>query len=57
MAPRFKQVVEEETGREIVALMSGSHQHPDPVCEAFVPGPTDLLDEVTGDRPGDVVEG
>jgi uncharacterized protein YbcI len=57
MVSRFKQVVEEETGRKVAAMMSGSHQHPDLICETFVLAPTDLLDEDTGDGLGDVAEG
>jgi uncharacterized protein YbcI len=47
MVPRFKEVVEEETGRKVAALMSGSHQQPDLICETFVLAPTELLDEDT----------
>ena len=36
MVDRFKAVIEEETRREVVAFMSGSHQHPDLLCEVFV---------------------
>jgi uncharacterized protein YbcI len=36
MSERFKQVVEEETGRKVAALMSNSHQDPDLICEVFV---------------------
>ena len=57
MIRRFKQVVEDETGRKVAALMSGSHQHPDLIWEMFVLAPTDLLEMDTGDQPGHVVEG
>jgi uncharacterized protein YbcI len=43
MFDRFKQVIEEETGRKVVAFMSGSHQHPDLLGEMFVLESTDLL--------------
>ena len=36
MRDPFKQVVEEETGRKVVAFMSTSHQHPDLLGEMFV---------------------
>ena len=36
MGERFKQVIEEETGRTVAAMISGSHQHPDLVAEMFV---------------------
>ena len=36
MEDRFKQVIQEETGREVIAMMSGSHQHPDLIAEMFV---------------------
>jgi len=36
MREPFKQVIEEETGREVIAFMSGSHQHPDLLGEIFV---------------------
>jgi uncharacterized protein YbcI len=45
MVTRFKQVVEEETGRKVVAMMSGSHQHPDLLGEVFVLESTDILVE------------
>jgi uncharacterized protein YbcI len=43
MMGRFKEVVAEETGRKVVAMMSGSHQHPDLLGEVFVLEDTDLL--------------
>ena len=43
MMDRFKEVVAEETGRKVVAMMSGSHQHPDLLGEVFVLEDTDLL--------------
>jgi uncharacterized protein YbcI len=45
MVDRFKVVVEEETGRKVVAMMSGSHQHPDLLGEVFVLESTDILVE------------
>jgi uncharacterized protein YbcI len=45
MVDRFKQVVEEETGRKVIAMMSGSHQHPDLLGEMFVLESSDILDE------------
>ena len=57
MVRRFKQVVEEETGRKVAALMSGSHQQPDLICETFILAPTDLLETDTADQPRHVVEG
>jgi uncharacterized protein YbcI len=50
MLGRFKEVVEEEAGRKVVAMMSGSHQHPDLLGEMFVLEPTDILvDEAAPD--------
>ena len=43
MVDRFKEVVEEETGRKVTAMMSNSHQHPDLVCDIFVLEPNDVL--------------
>jgi uncharacterized protein YbcI len=43
MIDRFKDVVEEETGRKVVAMMSGSHQHPDLLGEMFVLESTDIF--------------
>ena len=48
MEKRFIDVVAEETGREVVAFMSTSHQHPDLVAELFLLAPTDMAD----DHPG-----
>lgn len=42
MRHRFTEIVEAETGREVVAFMSGSHQHPDFLSELFVLAPTDF---------------
>jgi uncharacterized protein YbcI len=43
MLERFSAVIEEETGRKVVAMMSGSHQHPDLLAEVFVLESSDLL--------------
>jgi uncharacterized protein YbcI len=39
MRPRFEQVVEQATGRKVIAFMSGNQQDPDMVCEVFVLAP------------------
>ena len=44
MRDRFKAVVSEATGREVIGFMSGNQQDPDMICEVFVLMPTDLLD-------------
>jgi hypothetical protein len=33
------------TGRQVIAFMSGNQQHPDLMCEVFILGPTDLVDD------------
>ena len=43
MVHRFSEVIEQETGRKVVAMMSGTHQHPDLLSEVFVLESTDLL--------------
>ena len=45
MRPRFTEVVEEATGRQVVGFMSGNQQDPDMICELFVLAPTDLLED------------
>ena len=50
MLDRFTDVIEHETGRKVVAMMSGSHQHPDLLCEVFVLETTDLLADDEPDR-------
>ncbi len=45
MRERFAKVVEEATGRAVIGFMSGNQQEPDLMCEVFLLGPTDLLDE------------
>ena len=47
MQERFKDVIREELGREVVAFMSGSHQNPDLIAELFVMAPEEgeLLDD------------
>lgn len=54
MREPFKQVVEEETGREVVAFMSTSHQHPDLLGELFVLESADVLGDELGDDRGPV---
>ncbi len=54
MRARFEQVIEHATGRPVIGFMSGNQQHPDMMCEVFVLGPTDLVDErelLGGDPP------
>ena len=43
MRQRFNDVVEQATGRSVIAFMSGNQQHPDMMCEVFVLAPTDLV--------------
>ena len=38
-------VVETATGRPVIGFMSGNQQHPDLMCECFILGPSDLIDE------------
>jgi len=45
MRKRFAGVIEAATGRTVVGFMSGNQQHPDMMCEVFILGPTDLVDE------------
>ena len=45
MRERFEEVIEHATGRPVIGFMSGNQQHPDMMCEVFVLGPTDLVDE------------
>src|SRR3712207_475222 len=39
MQDRFKKVIEEELGREVIGFMSGSQQDPDLIAEMFVLAP------------------
>ena len=45
MRDRFTSVVEQATGRPVIGFMSGNQQHPDLMCEVFILGPTDLIDD------------
>jgi uncharacterized protein YbcI len=45
MRERFTGVIEDATGRQVIGFMSGNQQHPDLMCEVFILGPTDLVDE------------
>ena len=45
MRDRFTVVIEQATGRAVIGFMSGNQQHPDLMCEVFILGPTDLLEE------------
>jgi uncharacterized protein YbcI len=45
MRERFDDVIERATGRPVIGFMSGNQQKPDMMCEVFILGPTDLVDE------------
>ena len=45
MRERFTGVIEEATGRPVIGFMSGNQQQPDLMCEVFVLGPSDLVEE------------
>ena len=45
MRQRFEDVIERATGRRVIGFMSGNQQDPDIMCEVFILGPTDLVDD------------
>ena len=45
MRERFEAVIEHATGRRVIGFMSGNEQHPDMMCEVFILGPSDLVEE------------
>jgi uncharacterized protein YbcI len=45
MRDRFTGVIAHATGRPVIGFMSGNQQHPDMMCEVFILGPSDLVDE------------
>ena len=45
MHERYEQIIYEETGRKVIAFMSGNHQDPDLLGEMFVLAPTDMTAE------------
>ncbi len=45
MRERFEAVIEHATGRPVIGFMSGNQQEPDLMCEVFILGPTDLVDD------------
>jgi len=45
MRDRFTEVISAATGRPVIGFMSGNQQEPDLMCEVFVLGPTDLVDD------------
>ncbi len=45
MRERFTEVITGATGRVVIGFMSGHQQEPDLMCEVFVLGPTDLVDD------------
>jgi uncharacterized protein YbcI len=45
MRDRFTSVIEAATGRPVIGFMSGNQQEPDMMCELFILGPSDLVDE------------
>ena len=55
MREPFTKVIEEETGRKVVAFMSTSHQHPDMLGELFVLEAAEVLtdDPADEERPAE----
>jgi len=53
MRDRFADVIEDATGRPVIGFMSGNQQHPDLMCEVFILGPSDLVEEheIPGNGP------
>ncbi len=45
MRARFTGVIQDATGRPVIGFMSGNQQSPDLMCEVFILGPTDLVDD------------
>ena len=45
MRDRFTGVIEDAIGRPVIGFMSGNQQHPDMMCEVFILGPSDLVDD------------
>ena len=45
MRDRFTDVITSATGRPVIGFMSGNQQDPDLMCEVFILGPTDLVDD------------
>ena len=45
MRSRFYEVIEHATERRVIGFMSGNQQEPDMMCEVFILGPTDLVDD------------
>jgi uncharacterized protein YbcI len=52
MRKRFSDVIEDATGRRVIGFMSGNQQHPDLMCEVFILGPSDLVEEHELQAPG-----
>src|SRR3712207_2336779 len=53
MIDRFSEVIQDETGRSVVAFMSGSHQDPDILCEVFILDTSDLVTDAVDDTTAD----
>jgi len=51
MEDEFRQVVEEATGRKVIAYMSSIHVDPDLAVELFVLEPLEVGDESASDSP------
>jgi uncharacterized protein YbcI len=45
MRERFTGVIRHATGRPVIGFMSGNQQDPDLMCEVFILGPSDLVDD------------
>lgn len=50
MRDRFVEVIERIVGRKVIGFMSGNQQDPDLMCEVFILGPSDLLDDGPSDN-------
>jgi uncharacterized protein YbcI len=56
MLHRFSTVIQEETGRNVIAMMSGSHQQPDLLAEVFVLESSEVLSDDVSHESGSYVE-
>ena len=45
MRDRFVEVIERIVGRKVIGFMSGNQQDPDLMCQVFILGPSDLLED------------
>lgn len=57
MRDRFVEVIERVVNRPVIGFMSGNQQGPDLMCEVFILGPSDLVEDQLGEGSAEAGQG